>query len=148
MFRLNSDLYHNLANELWSLSRAGTWLMCILRCNDDHVARKQKHGTAECRLLIELKVVLRMIHLQYEAIALAVAELLLAGDDILDVEKLVVSLEEALAGREAGVLLYVCRHTLAYRIAADRRVVEVGLCEPLIGCLELLIEIVILGRKI
>lgn len=46
-------------------------------------ARKQKHGTAECRLLIELKVVLRMILLQYEAIALAVAELLLAGDDIL-----------------------------------------------------------------
>lgn len=140
MFRLNSDLYHDLADELWSLCRAGTWLMCILRCNDDHVARKQKRGTAECRLLIELKVVLRMILLQYEAITLAVAELLLAGDDILDVEKLVVSLKEALVCREAGVLLHVCRHTLAYRIAADRRVVEVGLCEPLIGSLELLID--------
>ena len=70
--------------------------MCILRCNDDHVARKQQYGTAECRLLIELEIVLRMILLQYETIALAVAELLLAGDHILDVEKLIVGLEEAL----------------------------------------------------
>lgn len=96
MFRLNSDLYHYLADELWSFCSAGTWLMCILRCNDDHVARKQQYGTAECRFLIELEIVLRMILLQYETIALAVAELLLAGDHILDVEKLIVGLEEAL----------------------------------------------------
>ena len=145
MFRLNSDLYHYLADELWSFCSAGTWLMCILRCNDDHVARKQQYGTAECRLLIELEIVLRMILLQYETIALAVAELLLAGDHILDVEKLIVGLEEALICREAGVLLYIGSHALTYRIAADRCVIEVGLCQPLIGCLKLLIEVVILG---
>ena len=73
------------------------------------------------------------------------AELLFAGDDILDVEELIVSLEGAFACGEGGVLLHVSGHALADGIAASGGVVQVGLGQPLVSSLEFVIEIVVLG---
>ena len=86
-----------------------------------------------------------MILFQDQALALADAELLFAGDDILDVEELIVSLEGAFACGEGGVLLHVSGHALADGIAASGGVVQVGLGQPLVSSLEFVIEIVVLG---
>ena len=94
--RSDLDLNNDLTDEL-RLASCAAGLVSILGGNDDHIAGQQQDGAAHSGLLVELQVVLGVILFQDQALALADAELLFAGDDILDVEELIVSLEGAFA---------------------------------------------------
>src|SRR5699024_4773484 len=141
------DLDDDLAHELGAVG-AAAGLVGVLGGDDNQVAGQQQHGAAQGGLLVELQVVFGLLFLEDQALALAVAELLLAGDDVLDVEELVVGLKRTLAGGEGGVLLHVGGHALADGVAADGGVAEVGLSQPLVGGLELFVEVVVLGGEI
>ena len=81
--RSDLDLNNDLTDEL-RLASCAAGLVSILGGNDDHIAGQQQDGAAHSGLLVELQVVLGVILFQDQALALADAELLFAGDDILD----------------------------------------------------------------